>query len=152
MIQPLRSGRLSCEERNIILDELGKIAIARFNRNLFFGGLGKYALGKFKNALKYAPDIQEFENAYWVDTGKDKLNEIFDYFEYGTGLYNTRFAKKLITAKKGKVMAWKGKGGNWQFAKSQRGVKPVFAFKRTVMSMDHDRKHLQRKIRLRLGI
>lgn len=48
------------------------------------------------------------------------------YQEYGTGIYG---GSGLITPKKAKVLAWKGRDGKWHFAKAVKGVKGKFYFK-----------------------
>lgn len=50
------------------------------------------------------------------------------YQEYGTGVYAGR---GMITPKRARVLAWKSKGGQWQFAKAVRGVKGKFYFKKS---------------------
>ena len=150
----LRAGRLSNEERLTILIELGEIAREKYNKNLFFGA-GSYNLGILKDSLQYAPNTEEFENYYWVDAGSERLNEISNFFEYGTGLFNTKRKGKSrpIKSKSGKVMKFKSsKTGKMVFAKQVKGVKPVFMFTKTMRTMEFDRQYLQRQIRVKLGI
>jgi len=155
VLNRLRAGRLANAERLMILDEIGKYARKMYNRYLVQNSQG-YDLSLLHDALQYAPDVDSFENDYWVDTGDEKLNDLASYFEYGTGMYNTKYRKSnrtRITSKTaGKAMVfrkpWKGISG----AMSVKGVRPVFMFRRTLKSIEFNRPYIQREIRFKLGI
>lgn len=149
----LRAGRLSLDEREIILQELGEIAQKKYNQNLFFGG-GGYKLGFLKNALHFVRDIFAFENEYWIDTGSDEKNKLAKFFEYGTGMQNIKY-KHMIKSTSGKKMRFLGThkwAGQVLFVNEIKGVRPILMFNRTLKFMEHNRPYLQRRIRLRLGI
>ena len=55
------------------------------------------------------------------------------YQEYGTGIYA---GKGMITPKKARVLAWRGRDGAWRFAKAVRGVQGKRFFQKAV----HDAK------------
>lgn len=67
------------------------------------------------------------------------------YQEFGTGIYGPNAAP--ITPKKGKVLAWKS-GGRWHFAKSVRGTKGKFYFKK---AKDQSQPDLDRNLKIALG-
>jgi len=150
----LRAGRLSNEERLIILYELGEIARQKYNQFLL-AGAGSYNLGILRDSLQYEPDVYAFENTYWIDTGNERLNEIANYFEYGTGLFNVKKKgmAKPIKSRSGKKMKFQSSmTGKMIFAKEVKGVKPVMMLAKTIKSMQFNRSYLQRAIRVRLGI
>lgn len=148
----LRAGRLKDIERMAILQELGETARERFDYNLVNNSSG-YNLRIFRGALQYSPDIENFENAYFIDTGNDELNTIAEYFEYGTGIYNTRFrGRGMIRPRVKQAMKFLAKNGKAVFAKEVKGVRPVFMMRKAVKSVEFDRKELQRQIRINLGI
>lgn len=158
MINIVRRGRISDNERLLILMELGKLVQRRYNKNLKFGAHG-YNLDLLKNSLKFSPNIEAFQNIYWIETGNKKLDEIANYFEYGTGLHNQRkrnqkgqFSKRTtIKAKTKRYMKfrkpWKGK----LFMKEVKGVQPVWMMQKAVKSVEQQKENLQKKIRLKLG-
>lgn len=157
MPQELRAGRLSITERLAILFEIGKEAQRRYNHNILTGA-GNYNLRMLKNSLQFEPDPYAFENVYWIDTGNEEKNKIADYFEYGTGLFNTKsragaMSRGYIRPIDSNYMVWKNKSsGKMIFAKKTKGVMPVFMMTKAVKSVQFDREYLQRQIRLRLGI
>ena len=150
----VKSGRISNQARAIILDELGKIAERRYKTNLRNAGIKGYM--HFNYAFNYAPDIDAFDNEYWIDTGNDHLNRILKFLEYGTGLYGpnkTPISSKKISAKTGNPLLLKFKyKGRQLFKASVKGIKPAFMFTKAVESVRHERARLQRAIRVRLGI
>jgi len=147
----VRRGRIADDERLILLQELGKIAQQRYNKNLKHGG-HQYNLGILKNALQFSPNIEVFENYYWIDTGNQELNKIAEYFEYGTGIHNTRYRRGPIVPKKGKVMKFRKSWYGIRFAAGVQGVRPVFMMTKAVKSVENERVTLQRQIRIRLRI
>ena len=147
----IRSGRLSNDERLFILQMLGEEARRRYDRNLITGG-HQYNLKILKGSLQFAPDVEAFQNVYWIDTGSRKLNEIANYFEYGTGMYNTQRRGQAIKSKtKGGVLKFRKAWHGIKFATSVSGVKPVFMKARAEKSIENERNSLQREIRLKYG-
>jgi len=146
----LRKGRLSNAERLIILQELGEIASDRYDRYIESNKQG-YNLDLLKGGLQYIPNIQTFENIYYVDTGSEELNKISRFFEYGTGIYNTEFKHStFIKPKNSKYLKFIGTNqyaGVTVFAQKVKGVRPIMMFQKTVKSMAQDREYLQRDIR-----
>jgi len=151
----LRAGRISNVERLSILTALGKYAQKRYNEYVTNNRYG-YNLKLLKGALQFVPDVDAFENEYFVDTGSRKLNSIAAYFENGTGLYNTKYkhtGRARIEPGTGKMLLYFRKP--WHGIKamaSVRGVRPVFMLKRTMKSIEFNRAVLQRQIRINLGI
>lgn len=147
----LRAGRLSNQERLIILNALGRITQQRFNKNLKHNGQN-YNLGILRDSLQFSPDINNFSNDYWIDTGDQKLNEIADYFEYGTGLYNVKHRGTKITSPRGKKLKFRKAWHGIKFASSVKGVKPIFMMAKAVKSVENEKEKIQREIRIKLGI
>lgn len=150
----LRAGRLSNEERLIILEELGKVAQEKYNDILSSNHRG-YNLSLLQGSLQFRPDIKTFDNDYWIETGSDELNKIASYFEYGTGLFNSKTkssARKYITPVTSEYMRFIAKDGNLVFAKQTRGVKPIFMMTKAVQHVAFNRPYIQRQIRIREGI
>jgi len=149
----LRAGRLAYFERYAILDELGKEAQRRYDRILTMNPRG-YNLGFLRGSLKYTPNMFTFDNEYSIEAQNLELTKIAYYFEYGTGLYNTRRRsanRQRITPVMKDALSFVSNGKR-VFAKEVKGVKPVYMMFKATKSVEHDRLHLQRKIRLRLGI
>ena len=155
--QKIRAGRLAYNERAIILDELGRETQRRYNDNILWRA-GGYNLQKLKNSLQFQSDIYSNQNTYWIDTGNEELNRIADYFEYGTGIHNTKSrpgatSTDYIRPKKKEFMKWRSKITNKMiFAKQTQGVRPVFMMTTAISSVEHDKDSLQRQIRLHYGI
>jgi len=150
----LRPGRLSNVERLKILNVLGKKAQKRYNELLSTNTYG-YNLENLRDSLQFQPNVEIFENDYWVDAGSEELNRIADYFENGTGLFNTQYKhsdRSAIVPLRAKVLKfrkiWKGR----RFASSVRGVRAIHMFLRTVKSMEFNREYNQRQARYALGI
>ena len=154
MTQNLRSGRISNYERFLILSELGKIAQQKYNEYLFSGSESyNYNLRKLRNSLQFEPDISNFDNAYWIDTGNEELTKVAYYFEYGTGIFNTTGRRGYITPKKGEFMVWKDKQSRQLvFVKRTKGVQPIFMMTKAVNYIRNNREVIQRQIRIKLGL
>lgn len=135
-----------------ILNEIGKLAQGRFNQNLFFGGKG-YNLRLFMNTLKFEPNLDTFENEYWIDTGDAELTKKAYYFEYGTGMHNSKGPKRMIKSRSIGKMKFKGTKkfkGQIIYADEVKGVKPVFMMTRAVESVRNERNILEYRIISRL--
>ena len=155
MAQELRSGRISNVERLLILNELGKIAKQKYNEYLLSGSDEyNYNLMKLRNALQFTPDIVNFDNVYWIDTGNEELTKVAYYFEYGTGIFNTVNKRHAyITPKKGEFMVWKDKQSRQLvFVKRTKGVQPIFMMTKAVNYIRNNREVIQRQIRIKLGL
>lgn len=136
-----------------VLERMGRLAQSKYNQNLFFGGKG-YNLRFLMDTLYYAPDLEAFDNEYWVDTGTEEGNKIADYFEYGTGLYNTKGRKKMIRPKRDDKMKFEGTKkfkGQFIFTKEVKGVKPVFMMTRAVNSVRHERNKIINETLRKMG-
>ena len=155
MARQLRAGRISNDERYIILNELGKIASKKYNEYLLENA-GSYNLQRLRNSLQWEPDIKEFDNKYWIDAGSEEMNKIANYFEYGTGIFNTstkRGAKQYILPKQGPYMIWKDHTSQKMiFAKRTKGVRPVLMMTKAVAYIRHNRDVLIRRIRFQKNI
>jgi hypothetical protein len=140
------------DNRYHILMALGKEAQKRYNKNMLEGA-GNYNLSKLQNTLKFIPNLQTFENEYYLEGDSEEQTRIAYYFEYGTGLFNTRSRKKYITPINFEHMKWKDKkSGKMIFAKRTKGVRPVFAMTKAVLSIKYDLDYLLPKIEKKLGI
>jgi len=151
----LRAGRIANFDRLRILEALGEIAKKKFDRLLSDNHQG-YDLDYLQGSLKYEPNVDNFENFYYTDTGNEEDDRILDYFEYGTGMYNTKTrvaARKSITSKTpGKAMRFRKPYKGQTGAMSVKGVRPIFMFRKTIKSMEFNRPYLQKQIRLSMGI
>ena len=121
----MNAGRLSNDERLIILNELGLEVQSRFNKNIKYNPHG-YNLKLLLNSLHFAPDVNNFENYYWVDTGHDKLNELANYFEHGTGVHNTQFRRGPIVPIHADILWFRKEWMGIKAATMVQGVQPVF--------------------------
>lgn len=153
-------SELAPQEVEVILNAIGTSVSKKYNQNLFFGS-GTYNLGLLKDALQFESNADEFSNTYYVDAGDDDLNKIATYFEYGTGIFNTKGPKQMITPVSARFMAFQVKigrakkgaseKGGWVFTKAVKGVKPIFMFKRTMKWAENERDSLTLKTLKRLG-
>lgn len=154
-INKLRAGRLAFDERYLILMEIGRYAQNRYKEYVTQNKYG-YDLSLLKDALQFEPDIENFENVYYINTGNDELDMMAKYFENGTGLYNTKYRKgdrkKITSLTKGKRMRFRKPWHGMKGAYSVAGVKPIYMMRRTLKSIEFNRPYLQREIRIRLGI
>jgi hypothetical protein len=147
----LRPGRLANVERLEILNELGKLAQERYADIISINHFG-YDLDIIKDGLQFKPNVQTFENEYWIDNGSEELNLIAHYFEYGTGIQNTSGPGKAIIPLQKKAMKFFAKRGALIFARRVKGVRPLFMFERTMSEMNNNRSRLMRRFRLELDI
>jgi len=144
----LRPGRLSDKERIIILTELGHMAQKKYD-DLISHNRHDYKLKDLKGSLKFEVDIRRNLNTYWLEGETEALTKLANYFEYGTGLHNTKDPKSYIKPIYSKVLKFKVKN-LMVYAKKTQGVKPTFAFTRAVRETDNTR--TRRRIRIRLGL
>ena len=153
----LKSGRISPDEKLKILNELGKIAQEKYDEYIVAGGNAKgYNLIKLRGSLQFIPIIEEFENQYFLQGKNQKETDIANYFEYGTGLYNTKRAGKYragyIRPVSGEYMQFVAKDGKFVTTAQVKGVHPIFAMTKAVKYVTFHRKSFQREIRLMLNI
>lgn len=149
MPQQLRAGRISNDERLQILTKMGKIAQEKYNDYLLQGA-GNYNLQMLRNSLMFFSDVKTFQNVYWIKAKTDELTKVAYYFEYGTGIFNSKSKRgAYIKPKKGEYMVWKSKTSNQMiFAKRTKGVRPVFMMTKAIHYVADNQKEIQRKIRL----
>jgi len=151
----LRRGRLSNYERELILIELGELTRQRYDEYLERNNRG-YNLNLLKGSLQFIPMPNAFENEYYLNASDEELTKLAYYFEYGTGLFNTKTRIKAnldyIRSKSGKLLRFQDKKGKLIFTPKVKGVRPVFAMTKAIKSIDQQRDVLQRGIRIRLGI
>ena len=138
-----------------ILKEIGRITVGRFNQNLYFGA-GNYHLGLLKNALKFkiknnATGIPS-DIIYKIDSGEPELDKIAHYFEYGTGMYNTRYAAGNIVPTNKRYMKFKGKKGKWVTAKQVKGVRAIFMMTRAIKSVENEWDLRVQRAKMKLGL
>ena len=142
----MRRGRIGFVEREIILDEIGREAEERFKYNLRQSG---YKWRHFDQAFHWAPNVETFDNDYWLDAGDDHLNKVLQWLEYGTGLFGPK--GQMILPKTRRYMKFRKKG-NIIFARKVKGIKPMFAFTKAIESVRNERVGLQKQIRHFLNI
>jgi len=148
----VRRGRLSDEERYLILERIGEEAENRYRQNLLRTG---YKGDKFRNAFLFAPDVDAFDNEYTLDTGNSKLNQILQWLEYGTGLYGSlkhMIQSKRVSTKTGKQLLLKFKAeGDWIYKRQVKGIKPGFMFTKAVQSVRNEHNTLMQRYRSEMG-
>ena len=153
----LKAGRISYMDRAIILEALGEIVKAKYIYNLKNNHQG-YNLNLINHALQVDSNIYTFENDYYLDAGVEKLTNIANYFEYGTGLNNSMrksHGRRYIKPTTKEYMKFEGTNtfeGKTIFAKKVRGVRPIFAMTKAVKDVELNRKTYQRAIRIQYGI
>lgn len=148
----LKSGRVSNEEREIILQRLGEIAQEKYDEFIVQGGNAKgYNLEPLKGSLKFETDVNEFDNVYWLENDDPYWTDVAIYFEYGTGIFNQKRAGKYrggyIKPTTAKYLKFVAKDGNFVMTKRVKGVHPIFAMEKTITYINFNRARLQRKIR-----
>lgn len=154
----VRSGRISNLERYYILQELGKIAQRIFNKNLEVRSTRenkRYNLNFIKDALKFESDPITFTNTYWVDVGSEDGNKIAAYYEYGTGLYNTKhriIGRDYIRPKNYDFLHFINNDGKHIYTKAVKGVEGIHYFRRTMNTINKNEEYLIQRIRNELGI
>ena len=156
-----RLSLLEEDELSIVLDLVGKSISGKFNQNIYFGS-GSYNLSLLKDSLQYEIDTQKISISLYIDTGNDHLNDVAYYFEYGTGLHNTKGAKDYIRPVSQQAMIFREKIGNVKsgispkgaivYTKAVKGVKPIFMFARTIKWAETNLKYLQEKALRKSGL
>ena len=139
--------------RKTILNALGEIAQAKYDELVSYNHYG-YNLLKLKGSLKYKSNIELFHNEYYLEGVNDEWTRIAKYFEYGTGLYNTKRSGRyragyIKPTKAHKYLAFMGTkkfAGQLILAKRVKGVRPVFAMLNTLAFMRKRKNELQLKI------
>ncbi len=135
----LKAGRMSMHERLFILNEVGKLAQEKYNE-LVMNNRWRYNLRKLKNFLKYEVDPNYIENYYYLQGPDQHWTDVANYFEYGTGMYNSPRAtgkyqkgKKMIEPMLEQYMVffWKKKG-RWSKSKEIKGVHATFAMTKAI--------------------
>lgn len=147
-----KAGRPGLEEQKIILEKIGQEAEKRYQYNLQQTG---YQGEWFKHAFKWESDAETMTNYYYLDTGNQKLNQILQYLEYGTGLYGSLKAKWIestrISPRTGKRLLLKFQyEGNFIYKRKVKGIKPGFMFTKAVASIQDDTDRLIRYHRAKL--
>jgi hypothetical protein len=151
----MRRGRLSNSERAAILDKIGEEAERIFKNKL---RESSWHMDRWMDSFYWEPDITTFENAYWIESGSEKWNRIYNYLEYGTGLYGpkaTPIKSDKISEKTGKRLLLKicaRKPPPWTFVSEVSGVKPGFFFTSTIEYMKANKKYYVARFRNKLGI
>jgi len=151
----LKSGPISPAEKEEILTELGKIAQDKYDEYIVQGGMAKgYNLHVLMGSLKFSPDIESFENDYWLEGKDEHWTKIANYFEYGTGLYNQnragRYRAGYIKPQVQDYMKFVAKDGKFVMTQRVRGVHGIFAMEKAIKYTQFHRKSLQRAIRLEI--
>jgi len=151
----LRPGRLSNDERLMILNKLGEMAQKMYKDNIDQNSQG-YNLTLIREGLKYIPYPAQFWNYYFIDNGSEELDKIAMYFEYGTGLYSTVTADRdFIKPKNYKYMSFigtKNYANMFIFTKKVKGVRPIMMYQKTMWNLETNKDYLQRLARMELGI
>jgi len=152
--QALSSGPISTSEKKDILFMLGRVAQEKYDEFIVQGGRAKgYNLESFKGYLKFKPDPVLFDNDYWLEGPTKDRTEIAEFFEYGTGLYNSlragQYRAGYIRPVTKKYMKFKSSAtGNWTVTDKVRGVQPIFAMTKALKFIEFHRIAIQRHIRL----
>lgn len=152
----LKAGRISYEEKELILQRLGELAQEKYDEFLMQGASAKgYNLEILKGSLKFDTDVFSFDNVYYLEGSDDNITRFANYFEYGTGLYNTKRAGKYragyIKPVDAEYMTFlSNKTGKFVKAKKTKGVEPIFAMEKAKKYVEFNRDVIQRNIRLEL--
>ena len=157
MAENIRPGPISIDEKSLILDQLGRIAQDKYDEFIVAGGsVHGYDLEKLKGSLQFKQNPETFDNEYWLQGDDDHWTKIAEYFEYGTGLYNTKRAGKYragyikpVVAEYMRFVSMKG-GKHWVTTDRVKGVHPIFAMEKSIKYIEFKRANIQRGIRLRL--
>jgi len=152
----LKSGRIGMVERLHILETLGKYTQEKYDEYLTQGASTYgYDLEKLKGSLKFVPDIGTFENSYYLQGKDEHWTDIANYFEYGTGLFNSKRAGKYragyIRPVIKEYMKFVAKDGRSVITGQVKGVHPIFAMTKAIKYIEFNRGILQRGIRLELA-
>ena len=125
----VRRGPIGEAGRIAILVALGNIAREKYNEYVTKShNEHNYALGNvLRGALRFHPDPVAFENHYYLEGLSEKVTQLALYFEYGTGLYNTKGTQEPIKPKsKPYFTFYSKKHKTWIKVKEIKGVKPGF--------------------------
>ncbi len=79
--------------------------------------------GRLKGSIHYQGPFVTYDNVY-ATVGTNV--EYAPYQEFGTGIYA---GKGMITPKRAKILAWKGRDKQWHIARAVRGIKGKFYFR-----------------------
>jgi len=146
----MKAGRISNIERKAILLELGKKVQEQYNM-IVKNNTQNYKLDILEDSLQFEPDIQNFNNIFWIDTGDAELTKIAYYFEYGTGLYNEqiRFARNrsYIYPVNSRMFKFRKPWHGISFMDKVAGVHPVAMMAKAIKIIDQNRNYIQRDIR-----
>lgn len=152
----LKSGPIDLSEKQIILETLGEFAQQKYNEFVDRNSEG-YNLSVLKGCLQYEINLDTFDLDYYLEGRDQGLTDIANYFEYGTGLYNSKRAGKYragyikpVHQKYMMFMGTKAFEGDFIKTKRVKGVKPIFAMTKTIAFMKQNRKRFQHTIRERL--
>jgi len=160
----LRPGRLSNAERLEVLTYFGELAKLKYNEFLDDGAFNHgYDLRKLRDALQYKSNANYFQNVYYLELESRDWTDIAYYFEYGTGIFNTKastsnlpirpvISKYLkVTFKTPRLVKRKdGSSGMTKvlFTTKVKGVEPIFAMAKAKKWVDQNKPTLWRAIRL----
>lgn len=153
----IKPGPISDYERALILNKLGKYAQAKYDEFIVSGGdaLG-YNLMALRGSLQFEIDVDNFENFYYIEGTDKHWTDVALYFEYGTGLYNSKRAGryhagyiKPVTADYLRFLTKKSPR-HWVTTDRVTGVRPVLAANKAIKLVEFERRKLQREIRLEL--
>lgn len=149
----LKPGRISYNERAGLLFALGKLAQEKYDEYVVTGGASRgYNLRKLRGALQFEIDVLNFKLFFYLAGRNKKWTDIANYFEYGTGLYNTnragRYRAGYIKPVIEEYMRFLSKKtGRWVTTGRVKGVRPVFAMEKAKAFLRQNRETLQRGIR-----
>ncbi len=79
--------------------------------------------GRLRGSIHYQGPFVTYDNVY-ATVGTNV--EYAPYQEYGTGVFAGR---GMITPKRARILAWKGKDKKWHVAHAVRGIRGKFYFK-----------------------
>jgi len=149
----LSAGRISNDERLAILVALGETAQLKYDEFVIQGGIARgYNLNVLQGSLQYEPNIDTFDNKYYLEGKDEHWTKVATWFEYGTGLYNQKragryragYIKPIIKD----YMSFVAKDGKFVITDKVRGVHPILAMEKAIKFVQFNRKHIQRDIRL----
>ena len=151
----LKSGPIAPDEKLRILLRLGVIAQNKYDEYIVQGGNAKgYNLSPLKGSLYFKPDIDEFDNHYWLEGTDSHWTAVANYFEYGTGLYNQRksgqYRAGYIKPQVAEYMKFVAGDGKFVMTKKVKGVHPILAMEKAIKFIEFNRKRIQRQIRVEL--
>lgn len=146
----LRPGRISIKEKANLLHQLGIVAQELYDYNITRNEQG-YNLHKLQGSLKFAIDPHTMSNHYYLEGKDEKWTNIAYYFEYGTGLYNSkragRYRAGYIHPVTEDYMTFLAKDGKWVSTDRVKGVRPILAMNKALRWINHNRKKIFRILR-----